>query len=93
MSRHAMHEANRRGWDAISAQWQAGIDAKVDWRQIPVNPGLVLDNVELDYLGDVSGRSACVLAAGTTWWSSLWPPPVLGSPPWISRRLNWISPP
>ena len=64
MNRNSMHEANRRGWDAISAQWQAGIDARVDWRSIPDNPGLVLDGVELKYLGDVSGRSVCVLGSG-----------------------------
>ena len=59
-----MHEANRRGWDAVSAQWQAGIDARVDWRNIPGNSRIALDDVELKYLGDVSGRSACVLGSG-----------------------------
>ena len=64
MSRHPMHEANRRGWDAAAAQWQAGIDARVDWRGIPGDIRIVLDDVELKYLGDVSGRSACVLGSG-----------------------------
>ncbi|MCY3770409.1 MAG: class I SAM-dependent methyltransferase [Gemmatimonadetes bacterium] len=64
MSQHPMHEANRRGWDAVSAGWQAEIDARVDWRSIPANIQLVLDDVELKYLGDVSGRSACVLGSG-----------------------------
>ncbi|MDE2824778.1 MAG: class I SAM-dependent methyltransferase [Gemmatimonadota bacterium] len=64
MSRHPMHEANRRGWDAVSAQWQAGIDARIDWRGIPGDIRIVLDDVELKYLGDVSGRSACVLGSG-----------------------------
>ncbi|MDE3001450.1 MAG: class I SAM-dependent methyltransferase, partial [Gemmatimonadota bacterium] len=64
MSQHPMHEANRRGWDAVSAQWQAEIDARVDWRSIPANIQLVLDDVELRYLGDVSGRSVCVLGSG-----------------------------
>lgn len=64
MSRHPMHEANRRGWDAVSAQWQAGIDARVDWRGIPGDIRIALDDVELKYLGDVSGRSACVLGSG-----------------------------
>ena len=59
-----MHEANRRGWDALSAQWQAEIDARVDWLSIPDNIHLVLDDVELKYLGDVSGRSVCVLGSG-----------------------------
>ncbi|MDD9948263.1 MAG: class I SAM-dependent methyltransferase [candidate division Zixibacteria bacterium] len=64
MSRHPMHEANRRGWDAVAAQWQAGIDARVDWRGIPGDIRIALDDVELKYLGDVSGRSACVLGSG-----------------------------
>ena len=64
MSRYPMHEANRRSWDAVSAQWQAGIDAKVDWRSIPDDIRIALDDVELKYLGDVSGRSVCVLGSG-----------------------------
>ncbi len=64
MSQHPMHEANRRGWDAVSAGWQAEINARVDWRSIPDNIHLVLDDVELKYLGDVSGRSLCVLGSG-----------------------------
>ena len=62
--KNPMHEANRRGWDAVSAKWQAEIEARVDWRSIPDNIHLVLDDVELKYLGDVSGRSACVLGSG-----------------------------
>ena len=64
MSRYPMHEANRRGWDAVAAQWQAGIDARVDWRDIPDDIRIALDDVELKYLGDVSGRSVCVLGSG-----------------------------
>lgn len=64
MSQHPMHEANRRGWDAASAGWQAEIDARVDWRSIPADIQLVLDDVELKYLGDVSDHSVCVLGSG-----------------------------
>lgn len=64
MSQHPMHEANRRGWDAVSAGWQAKIDAKVDWRSIPDNVHLAMDDIELKYLGDVSGLSVCVLGSG-----------------------------
>ena len=64
MCRNPMHEANRRGWDAAAAQWQAGIDARVDWRNIPNDIRIALDDVELKYLGDVSGRSVCVLGSG-----------------------------
>ena len=64
MSRYPMHEANRRSWDAVAAQWQAGIDARVDWRNIPDDIRIALDDVELKYLGDVSSRSVCVLGSG-----------------------------
>ena len=63
-SENTMHDANRKGWDAVSAKWQANIDARMDWRRVPENIRLVLDEEELKYLGDVSGRSACVLGSG-----------------------------
>ena len=63
-SENTMHDANRKGWDAVSAKWQANIDARMDWRRVPENIRLVLDEEELGYLGDVSGRSACVLGSG-----------------------------
>jgi SAM-dependent methyltransferase len=58
------HEANRRGWDAISPSWQAGIDAQGLWRRCPAEPGLVLWPEELAHLGDLRGREACVLGSG-----------------------------
>ena len=64
MSQHPMHEANRRGWDAASAGWQAEIDARVDWRSVPDNIHLALDDVELKHLGDAADRSVCVLGSG-----------------------------
>lgn len=64
MSRNPMHEANRRGWDAAADQWQAGIDARVAWRNIPGDIRIALDDVELKHLGDLAGRSACVLGSG-----------------------------
>ncbi len=63
-SENTMHDANRKGWDAVSAKWQANIDARMDWRRVPENIRLVLDEEELKYIGDVSGRSACVLGSG-----------------------------
>ena len=63
-SESTMHDANRKGWDAVSAKWQANIDARMDWRRVPENIRPVLDEEELKYIGDVSGRSACVLGSG-----------------------------
>ena len=59
-----MHEANRRGWDAASPRWQAGIDADGAWRRCHVEPGLALDEQELEYLRDVAGKEVCVLGSG-----------------------------
>ncbi len=59
-----MHEANRRGWDAVSPQWQARVDAQVDWRRCPEDPGTALDGRELAHLGEVAGQDLCVLGSG-----------------------------
>ena len=53
-SENTMHDANRKGWDADSAKWQANIDARMDWRRVPENIRLVLDEEELKYIGDVT---------------------------------------
>ena len=63
-SENPLHEANRKGWDAVSARWQANIDATFDWRRVPEDIRLVLDEEELKYFGSVSGRSVCVLGSG-----------------------------
>lgn len=62
MSRHPMHEANRRGWDAASAGWQAEIDARMDWRSIPDNIHLAMDDIELNRKIARTGRA---LRSGT----------------------------
>ncbi len=46
-SENPLHEANRKGWDAVSARWQANIDANIDWRRVPEDICLVLDDEEL----------------------------------------------
>ena len=58
------HEANRKGWDAISDQWQAMIEQRVDWRKCPTDPTIALSREELEHLGDVSGKDAIVLGSG-----------------------------
>ena len=59
-----MHEANRRGWDAVSAGWQAAVERHVDWRRCPEDPTIALDKRELDLLGKVAGKDICVLGSG-----------------------------
>lgn len=61
---NTMHEANRKGWDAASQNWQAMIEDRVDWRKCPEDPTIALSQEELDHLGDVSGRDVCVLGSG-----------------------------
>jgi len=58
------HEANRRGWEAVSPYWQQGIDAQGAWRRCHREPDLVLMPEELACLGDVTGRDVCVLGSG-----------------------------
>ena len=59
-----MHEANRKGWDAASACWQAAVERDVDWRRCPADPAIALVEEELELLGDVAGKDACVLGSG-----------------------------
>ena len=59
-----LHEANRKGWDAISPQWQAMIERRAEWRRCPDDPSIALHRQELDHLGDVSGKDVCVLGSG-----------------------------
>jgi len=58
------HEANRKGWDAASPGWQAQVEAQGAWRRVSLDPTVVFDRLELDYLGDVQGKQVCVLGSG-----------------------------
>ena len=58
------HDANRRGWDAVSPGWQARVEERVDWRRSAEDPTVVLDRRELDLLGPVAGKDVCVLGSG-----------------------------
>ena len=58
------HEANRRGWDAVSDGWQAGIDRQGIWRRCHTEPALALSAQELAHLRGVAGKSVCVLGSG-----------------------------
>ena len=51
-----MHEANRKGWDAVSPHWQAMIEERVDWRKCATDPTIALSHQELEHLEDLSGK-------------------------------------
>lgn len=59
-----MHEANRKGWDAVSPYWQKKVDATKEWRRYHIDPNLALSQLELEYLRNVSGKDVCVLGSG-----------------------------
>jgi ubiquinone/menaquinone biosynthesis C-methylase UbiE len=59
-----LHEANRRRWDAGSAQWARGADSRGLWKRCPTEPELVLSPKEMEYLRDVDGNRVAVLGSG-----------------------------
>ncbi len=59
-----IHEVNHKGWDAVSPYWQERVDASGEWRRCHIDPSLALNEQELGYLGDVSGKNVCVLGSG-----------------------------
>lgn len=61
---NALHEANRKRWDAAAEGWARGADARGLWRRCPAQPGLVLCERELAHLRGVAGRRVCVLGSG-----------------------------
>ena len=59
-----LHEANRKRWQHASAAWARGADYRGLWKPAFSTPGLVLLEEELALLGDIRGKSACVLGSG-----------------------------
>jgi SAM-dependent methyltransferase len=59
-----IHDANRRLWDARSADWAKRPETEKVWRRCAKEPGLVLDERELQWLGDVAGQRVAVLGSG-----------------------------
>lgn len=59
-----MHEANRKRWDAASAQWASSADRRGLWRRCPAEPELVLSPRELAHLQDLQGKRVAVLGSG-----------------------------
>ena len=60
----AWHEANRRGWDAVSPFWQERVDQKGDWKRAHREPELVFGPEELSYFPEVRDCPVCVLGSG-----------------------------
>jgi len=59
-----MHEANRKGWDAAALAGRTDFRSDVDWRQCHHDAGFALTEQEVKWLGDISGKNACVLGSG-----------------------------
>ena len=59
-----LHEANRRHWEARQAEWAKRAEAEGVWRRCAKEPGLILDDRELHWLGDVAGKRVAVLGSG-----------------------------
>ena len=68
MGERAMHEANRRHWNAAAAAWRAMRDRDQLWRRCPQEPELAFAGEALAMvraaLGDPAGKRACVIGAG-----------------------------
>ena len=58
------HEANRKGWDAVSPGWQAKVDKNRNWRKCPSEPLTFLNPIEQRFLKDIACQQACVLGSG-----------------------------
>ncbi|MDP6505950.1 MAG: class I SAM-dependent methyltransferase [Planctomycetota bacterium] len=58
------HEANRKGWDAVSPGWQAKVERNKDWSSAPHKPENFLNPIEMKFLAGISGKEACVLGSG-----------------------------
>ena len=61
---NAFHKANRERWEHASASWARGAEARGLWRAAYGNAAAVLLPEELAALGDIRGKSVCVLGSG-----------------------------
>jgi SAM-dependent methyltransferase len=61
-----MHEANRQRWDLAAPRYKVRREA--EWRRCHLDPSLGFERGSLAllhrYMGDLSGKSACVLGSG-----------------------------
>lgn len=58
------HEENRRSWDAAAHAGLGQVERSYDWRVCSRDASQILDERELDWLGDVVGKRVCVLGSG-----------------------------
>ncbi|NJE25683.1 hypothetical protein E3E22_03410 [Thermococcus sp. MV5] len=56
------HEDNKRGWDVTAEEWQKRVEKL--WRKAYEDPKIVLNELELKYLGNVKEKKVCVLESG-----------------------------
>ena len=61
---NAIHEANRKQWNAGAERWKERTDKRGLWNKCHKDPTLVLTDSEIEYLKDIQGRSVCVLGSG-----------------------------
>ena len=58
------HEMNRKRWQAASWEWARMHDERGTWRNAAADPALVFVSSEMNFLGDLRGKTACVLGSG-----------------------------
>jgi ubiquinone/menaquinone biosynthesis C-methylase UbiE len=58
------HEANRARWDAGAATWGHHADTRGIWRKCSQQPELAMAAEEIRAVGDIKGKSVCVLGSG-----------------------------
>ncbi len=61
---NAYHKANQIRWEHASASWARGAESRGLWRSAYSNSAAVLLAEELAILGDIRGKSVCVLGSG-----------------------------
>ena len=63
-----LHEANRRYWDALAADWRQLREEDQLWRRCHREPDLAFDGTALEmireFAGDLAGKDACVIGSG-----------------------------
>lgn len=57
-------EANRKKWNASADWWKDWVKKRGIWDRCHLEPELILTATELEYLQDIKGKKAAVLASG-----------------------------
>ena len=61
---NAFHEANQAGWEAAARAGRGQVDRSRDWRDCYSDASVIFDVRELEWFGDLPGKSVCVLGSG-----------------------------